>query len=385
MFVVFDRHQVCRMGGAFFVRYWQDILSPSRDDAVILPEDRERRSVLLPRGRVRVRAAAECLIRTAARINQILEVQSGARSMISRGSCQPVCWLWMGILLMPAGPARGQVGRDLISEPRAGGRPEWTAPLGLGGGGAMFVPAISPADPRLMLLGCDMTGSYRSTDGGRNWEMIHYRELTDTTQVRPVWHPTDPAVAFAVNDRSGTLKVTRDSGKTWSVVPGVLAGVSAIAVDPGRPELMLVGGDGNLHRSTNGGRTWKKVGGYRGHLLGFHLDQTSPAEARTCLAATDRGLLRSDDAGASWNEVAGGLPAGKMVAFAGGSRREGNLCVLYGSVEAREANGRIEGGIFRSVRPRREPGPARWARASTSRLTTRRGDRASGPHTTSSS
>jgi hypothetical protein len=28
------------MGGAFFVRYWQDMLSPSRDDAVILPEDR---------------------------------------------------------------------------------------------------------------------------------------------------------------------------------------------------------------------------------------------------------------------------------------------------------------------------------------------------------
>ena len=40
VFVVFDRHQVCRMGGAFFVRYWQDMLSPSRDDAVILPEDR---------------------------------------------------------------------------------------------------------------------------------------------------------------------------------------------------------------------------------------------------------------------------------------------------------------------------------------------------------
>jgi hypothetical protein len=40
VFVVFDRHQVCRMGGALFVRYWQDMLSPSRDDAVILPEDR---------------------------------------------------------------------------------------------------------------------------------------------------------------------------------------------------------------------------------------------------------------------------------------------------------------------------------------------------------
>src|SRR5438874_2133221 len=29
-------------------------------------------------------------------------------------------------------------------------------PLGLSGGGAMFTPAISPADPNLMLLNCDM-------------------------------------------------------------------------------------------------------------------------------------------------------------------------------------------------------------------------------------
>jgi hypothetical protein len=40
VFVVFGRHQACRMGGDFFVRNWQDLLSPSRDDAVILPEDR---------------------------------------------------------------------------------------------------------------------------------------------------------------------------------------------------------------------------------------------------------------------------------------------------------------------------------------------------------
>jgi hypothetical protein len=38
--VVFDRHQVGRMGGDFFVRNWEDLLMPSRDDTVILPEDR---------------------------------------------------------------------------------------------------------------------------------------------------------------------------------------------------------------------------------------------------------------------------------------------------------------------------------------------------------
>lgn len=38
LLVVFDRHEVCRMDGSFFVENWQEFLYPSRDDAVILIE-----------------------------------------------------------------------------------------------------------------------------------------------------------------------------------------------------------------------------------------------------------------------------------------------------------------------------------------------------------
>ena len=118
--------------------------------------------------------------------------------------------------------------------------PTWTS-LGLGGGGAMYTPAISPADPNRILLSCDMSGAYRSIDGGKNWEMIHYRQLTGSTKVSPAWHPADPNVAFAASGWQGTLKLTRDGGKTWNDVPGVPAPIVAIAIDPGRPELMLAG------------------------------------------------------------------------------------------------------------------------------------------------
>ena len=33
-------------------------------------------------------------------------------------------------------------------------------PLGLTGNGGMFSPAISPVDPKLMMLNCDMSGAY---------------------------------------------------------------------------------------------------------------------------------------------------------------------------------------------------------------------------------
>ena len=38
-------------------------------------------------------------------------------------------------------------------------------PLGLTGNGGMFSPAISPVDPKLMMLNCDMSGAYLTRDG----------------------------------------------------------------------------------------------------------------------------------------------------------------------------------------------------------------------------
>jgi photosystem II stability/assembly factor-like uncharacterized protein len=177
--------------------------------------------------------------------------------------------------------------------------------------------------------------------------MIHYRQLSSATRVRPAWHPTDPNVAFAAGGR-GRLKVTRDRGKTWSEVPRGPSAVGAIAIDPVRPERMLVGSRRGIARSTDGGSTWQDVGTTRGNVLGFHFDQTSPAASPTCLAATDRSILRSDDAGATWRDLGAAFAAGPIVSFAAGSNPQGGACILYCSVEGRDANGQVTGGIYRS-------------------------------------
>ncbi len=70
-------------------------------------------------------------------------------------------------------------------------------PVGLSGGGGMFSPAISPADPNLMMLNCDMSAAYLSEDGGHNWRMIHHAQLRSDTQCRPAFHPSDPNVIYA--------------------------------------------------------------------------------------------------------------------------------------------------------------------------------------------
>ena len=58
--------------------------------------------------------------------------------------------------------------------------------LGPGGGGAQFNPTVSPVDPDLVLVSCDMTGSYISTDGGDSWRMFNLRGVVRFFVLDPV-------------------------------------------------------------------------------------------------------------------------------------------------------------------------------------------------------
>ena len=71
--------------------------------------------------------------------------------------------------------------------------------IGISGGGSQTAPAISPHDPNLIILNCNMTCAFRSTDGGENWSMIHHSQLLGTIDCRTVFHPTDPDVIFAAS------------------------------------------------------------------------------------------------------------------------------------------------------------------------------------------
>jgi photosystem II stability/assembly factor-like uncharacterized protein len=214
----------------------------------------------------------------------------------------------------------------------------------------MYTPSISPADPRRILLTCDMSGVYRTEDGGKNWAMIHYRDLSGATSVHPQWHPTDPDVAFAVGGPGRELKITRDGGKTWSRAAGAPSRVSAIAIDPGRPALILAGGSNGIARSLDGGKSWEAPVAIGGRVLGFHFDQTSPAERRIVFAATEGAVFRSDDGGATWSALKVPFESSSILAFAAGSESKSQTCILYCSVgtRARRAASSSAGAIYRS-------------------------------------
>lgn len=219
-------------------------------------------------------------------------------------------------------------------------------PIGLSGGGGMFAPAISPADPNLMMLNCDMSAAYISEDGGRNWRMIHQAQLRSDTACQPAFHPTDSNLIYASS--GGRLKLSRDRGKTFTPIGNLRDSLGGeVAINPAEPELLLAGSrNGRCWVSRDAGETWTACPGPEGQVLGFRFDRTS--EGHSMFAATDRGIWRSDDRGQTWQEKTHGLPWKRLQGFAGGSDATKQLVVLYCAIESQEQNGAFAGGLYRS-------------------------------------
>ena len=243
-------------------------------------------------------------------------------------------------LLASGGLAQGPAQSETVAGPT-----RWE-PVGLSGGGGLFAPAISPADPNLMMVNCDMSAAYLSEDGGRNWRMIHQAQLRSDTRCRPAFHPTDPAIIYASS--GGRLRVSRDRGRTFRPIGDLKESLDGeIAISPDQPSLMLAGvASGRCCVSRNGGATWSPCPGPTGRVIGFHLDRTRPG--RTLLAATVKGIWRSDDGGQTWQEKTGGLPWNELQGFAGGSDAGQGQVMLYCTVKSRDENGAFTGGIYRS-------------------------------------
>ena len=233
--------------------------------------------------------------------------------------------------------------RERSSETARAGR-GWE-PVGLSGGGAMFSPAISPADPNLMMLNCDMGAAYISEDGGHDWRMIHHAQLRSDTGSRPAFHPANPDVIYASS--AGRLRISRDRGKTFSPVGNLKDPLQGqIAIHPVNPDILLAGTRRGVRVSRNAGGTWTSCPGPEGRLIAFHFDRATTG--RVMYAATERGIWRSDDGGQTWADKTRGLPWTEVQGFAGGSDSAGTIAILYCSVRSKKENGELKGGIYRS-------------------------------------
>ncbi len=173
--------------------------------------------------------------------------------------------------------------------------------LGVGGGGGMFQVTVSPYDSQYVLIACDMSGDYRSIDGGGTWQMINYKQISSSSSLRPAFtslktYWADDGESVAANNM---LKVSTDKGLTWSnVLSGAAPWSSAItdiAAISGSPDKLFVGTSGGLWQSQNGGSTWTNVSTTACNDIAV--------VGNTVYAALGTTLLRSTNGGVNWSTL----------------------------------------------------------------------------------
>lgn len=203
----------------------------------------------------------------------------------------------------------GQVPAGSANSP--GRLDSWTV-IGPGGGGAQFLPTISPHDENTILVRCDMTGSYLSFDAGESWRMFNLRGPADFF----VFDPVDPRTLYA---HTIGLFRSRDAGNTWELVypsPSEVSGIAmpsdhaderlmigdepapvmtALAVDPSDSKLLYASvrekSAHRLERSDDAGVTWTAVADLPGAGIQIAIDPRSKNDDRDVYVVTERGVL----------------------------------------------------------------------------------------------
>jgi photosystem II stability/assembly factor-like uncharacterized protein len=170
-------------------------------------------------------------------------------------------------------------------------------------------------------------GIYRSDDAGRTWRNLGLK--TSEHLGRIVVDPRDSNVVFAAaygslwraGGERGLYKTT-DGGANWTRVLEISenTGVSDVAMDPSNPDVILAvahqrrrhtwtlihgGPESGLHKSTDGGKTWRRVRtGLPGGDVGRIVIAFSPAQKGLVYAKVETAegvaIYASVDAGDSW-------------------------------------------------------------------------------------
>ena len=282
--------------------------------------------------------------------------------------------------------SNGAFAQDSAME--AAQKPRWTPALhwrlvGPFRGGRTRAACGVAGEPNVFYVGQVDGGVWKSTDYGRTWNPIFDHEPTQSIGAIAV-APSDSRVVYVASGEGlhrpdlsvgNGIYRSNDAGKTWEHL-GLRDGeqIPAIAVDPHDPNRLFAAVLGHpygpneergIYRSTDGGKSWKKVlykdantGGSDVDIDPMHPDvvyaalwesRLGPWEDGNQYDGTNGGLFKSTDGGDTWRKLSKGLPADLVQIQVAIAASDPNR--LYATLSTKEEGAYASGvglGVYRS-------------------------------------
>jgi len=207
---------------------------------------------------------------------------------------------------------------------------------------------LDPKDPNVVWVGTGENnaqrsvswgdGVYKSDDAGRSWKNMGLKNSEHIGRI--VIDPRDSKVIYVASqgplwaeggDRG--LYKSVDGGETWAkILSGEKwAGVNDVSLDPRNPDIVLAstwqrhrhvwgyiagGPESALHRSIDGGKTWRKLTSVpEGEgRIGLARSSSHPDILYAIVEATNNrgGVYRSRDNGLNWSRMGGSFSSGSL-------------------------------------------------------------------------
>src|SRR6266540_2486167 len=186
----------------------------------------------------------------------------------------------------------------------------WRLPIW---GADVRVFALDPFAPGHVFCGTSRGNFYGSSDGGSSWAPLRqgpaFPGYVVTALIADPKTPGRLWAALAGQYAGGLVVRSDDRGADWTILARwkEMVATRSLALVPGDPTVLAVGGDDGVRLSRDGGETWSRTGMETEGLLQVESLAFDPADARILYAGTWRQAFRTRDGGATWSRIAEGM------------------------------------------------------------------------------